>query len=133
MMDQMMPPGMPPGGAPMGPPMEAPMETPPDLPERAKVLKVEGQMVILKTDDGQELQVPIEAFVFPPEQGADLVQAQVVRIEGNMMVVSLEGQEVEVPITEGFNEGDFFWMPAPPMGPAEDLPMGGEIEQETLL
>ncbi len=130
MIDQMMPPG----GQPMmppGPPMAPPEE--PNLPERAKVVKIEGQTVILQTDDGQELQVPMEAFVFPPEQGADMVQAQVVRVEGEMMTVTVEGQEVEVPLTEGFNEGDYFWMPAPPMGPAEELPMGGEMGQERLF
>ncbi len=130
MIDQMMPPG----GQPMmppGPPMAPPEE--PNLPERAKVVKIEGQTVFLQTDDGQELQVPMEAFVFPPEQGADMVQAQVVRVEGETMTITVEGQEVEVPLTEGFNEGDYFWMPAPPMGPAEELPMGGEMGQERLF
>ncbi len=133
MLDQMMPPGgppgapppmMPPGGPPMGPPEE------PELPKRAKVVKVEGQTVFLSTDDGQELKVPIESFIFPPEVGAELVQAQVLGVEGEMMMIMVEGQEVEVPATEGFAEGDYFWMPAPPMGPAEEMPMGGEGQEQ---
>ena len=133
MYDEMsgLPPMMPPDSPPMGPPMGEPEVAEENLPSRATVQKIEGDQVFLKTDDGQEITLPMEAFVFPPEQGAEMVRAEVVRIEKDTMVIAVEGKELEVPVTEGFSQGEFFWMPTPPMGPAEEKPLA--TEQEVLF
>ncbi len=120
MFDEMMP-GAPPGEPPMGPP-----EQEMNLPTTAKVVKVENNNVVISTDQGKEITLPMEAFIFPPEQGQDLMQAEVLKVEGEMMTIRVAGEELEVPVKEGFNQGDLFWMPAPPMGPAEERPMAAE-------
>ena len=120
MFDEMMP-GAPPGEPPMGPP-----EQEINLPTTAKVVKIEGSNVMISTDQGEKITLPIEAFIFPPTEGASLVQAEVLRVEGETMTIKVAEEEITVPVKEGFNEGDLFWMPAPPMGPAEERPMAAE-------
>lgn len=125
-MDQMMP---------MEPPMDQ-MEPPMDdmldqsLPQTGRVADIKGGTVHVIDENGTELQVPIDGFPFPPEVGMELVRAEVMSIEGDTMTAQLSttGETVTLPmemLKADFNQGEFFWMPAPPEAPPEE----SEFEQ----
>ena len=144
------PPGPPmegPAGPPMdmppGPPMDMPQEgmdqAPIDesaLPNRGQVTTVEGDMVVIQTDTGETVELPMESFPFPPNEGDEMVRSRVVAVEGEIMVVMVgeEGAQMEVPTQPGFNPGDFFWMPEPPGGPpAMEEPMMEEPMMDEMM
>jgi hypothetical protein len=110
------PPGPPSGQMPMPDTMNE-MAPPGGIPEQATVEGIEGNTVHVKTAQGQSLKIPIDAFVFPPEPGMKLVKAEVVEVREDVMVIMVAEAPIEVPVIEGFNEGEFIWLPEPPTSP----------------
>ncbi len=131
----MPPPGEPP--PPPGPGMEGPpppgldaMAPPeeqagiPDLPETATVEKVKGDVVHIVDDNGEQIQLPLDAFPFNPTEGMSLKRSIVVESTDNALVVQVgeDADLIEIPtdnIMADFKVGEYFWMPAPPAGPDE--------------
>lgn len=93
------------------------------LPERATVMEMRGDTVVIQDDNGQMLRLPVDVFPFVPTEGMRLAQAVVVESTEDAIVAQVDGETVEIPadeVTMPFDVGDFFWMPEPPAGP-EDL------------
>jgi hypothetical protein len=122
-----------PPGPPPGPPEGMPEDMAPsgemDLPKSAVVMEVQGNTVVLQSESGKMIKIPMADFPIPPQEGMQMVQAIVEDVRDGMLVALVGDQKtpVELPM-EGmqgqFDVGDYFWMPAPPAGP-EDLNMMG--------
>lgn len=102
----------------MGPPMEEPMEEMTDLPESAQVLAIEGNDVVLQTDDGERRRVPMDAFPVVPTEGMIMVQAIVMEITPEMVIVDVGGEMVDFPADNAnFEVGEYVWVPELPTSP----------------
>ena len=124
MMDEgppMAPPDMPPD---MGMEDQMMPEAPPqaDIPQSATVEEIRGSTVVLTSETGQPIELPLGAFPIPPQEGMRMVQAEVMDVGDGVIIAMVGNQEVELPLSEAsepFNVGDYFWLPEPPASPDE--------------
>ncbi len=90
---------------------------PSDLPEEATVESVDSGYVVLIADNGQRLEVPLEAFPIPPKEGMVLYQATVAEKTKTGIMAVVRGEQIEIKdkqLQQEFEVGDYFWMPEPP-------------------
>lgn len=93
-----------------------------ELPSRGTIVAVDADTVTIVDEFGAELVLPTEALPFAPEEGMDVVQAEVVDTDETGIVAQLVDfpDQITLPyesLESDFQLGDLFWMPAPPSTP----------------